>query len=113
MRRAFDDANDALRAELESVKRERDEALSDRDAWAKLCGAKDCYTPSSAKTYEALRESEGQLRTLLEETKQLIYEIAEDGAEFPKHSRAKEARRLRLMVEEALKTSEAKSNTTL
>ena len=62
-----DDANDGLRAEIEQVNRERDEALSDRDAWARLCGAKDCYTPSSAKTYETLRESEGRLRTALEE----------------------------------------------
>jgi hypothetical protein len=43
-----------LKAQIELLTKERNAALVDRDKWAILCGAEDCYTPSSAKPYKDL-----------------------------------------------------------
>ena len=51
-----------IRAERDEAMKERNAALSDRDAWARLCGAVDCYTPSTAEPYEALKLQRDELR---------------------------------------------------
>lgn len=51
-----------LERERDEARKERNAALSDRDAWARLCGAVDCYTPSTAEPYEALKLQRDELR---------------------------------------------------
>lgn len=58
-----------LERERDEARKERNAALSDRDAWARLCGAVDCYTPSTAEPYEALKIQLDALRAEVERLK--------------------------------------------
>ena len=58
-----------LERERDEARKERNAALSDRDAWARLCGAADCYTPSTAEPYEALKLQRDELRAEIERLK--------------------------------------------
>ena len=58
-----------LERERDEAIEERNAALSDRDAWARLCGAVDCYTPSTAEPYEALKIQLDALRAEVERLK--------------------------------------------
>ena len=58
-----------LERERDEAIEERNAALSDRDAWARLCGAVDCYTPSTAEPYEALKIQLDELRAEVERLK--------------------------------------------
>jgi DNA repair exonuclease SbcCD ATPase subunit len=61
-----------IRAERDEAMKERNAALSDRDAWARLCGAVDCYTPSTAEPYEALKLQRDALRAEVERLKRQL-----------------------------------------
>lgn len=54
-----------LERERDEARKERNAALSDRDAWARLCGAVDCYSPSTAEPYEELKLQRDALRAEL------------------------------------------------
>ena len=58
-----------LERERDEARKERNAALSDRDAWARLCGAADCYTPSTAEPYEALKLQREALRAEVNQLK--------------------------------------------
>jgi outer membrane murein-binding lipoprotein Lpp len=58
-----------LERERDEARKERNAALSDRDAWARLCGAVDCYTPSTAEPYEALKLQRDALRAEVNQLK--------------------------------------------
>jgi chromosome segregation ATPase len=58
-----------IRAERDEAMKERNAALSDRDAWARMCGAVDCYTPSTAEPYEALKLQRDALRAEVNQLK--------------------------------------------
>lgn len=58
-----------LERERDEAIEERNAALSDRDAWARLCNAADCYTPSTAEPYEALKLQLDALRAEVERLK--------------------------------------------
>lgn len=58
-----------LERERDEARKERNAALSDRDAWARMCGAVDCYTPSTAEPYEALKLQRDELRAEVERMK--------------------------------------------
>lgn len=51
-----------LERERDDAREKLDEALSDRDAWARLCGAVDCYSPSTAEPYEELKLQRDNIR---------------------------------------------------
>ena len=61
-----------LERERDEARKERNAALSDRDAWARLCGAVDCYTPSTAEPYEALKLQRDELRAEVERLKRQL-----------------------------------------
>ncbi len=68
-----------LERERDEAREERNAALCDRDAWARLCGAVDCYTPSTAEPYEALKIQLDEARKKLEQSeifRDEIYEAA-------------------------------------
>jgi len=58
-----------LERERDEARNDRNAALYDRDAWARLCGAADCYTPSTAEPYEALKIQLDELRAEVERLK--------------------------------------------
>lgn len=62
----FADFARKLERERDEARKERNAALSDRDAWARLCGAVDCYTPSTAEPYAALKLQRDALREEVE-----------------------------------------------
>lgn len=72
-----------LERERDEARKERNAALSDRDAWARLCGAVDCYTPSTAEPYEALKLQRDELRAEIERAE------AKTAAEYEAHKMTK------------------------
>jgi hypothetical protein len=64
--------------EIIKLAKQRDEALADRDLWAKLCGATDCYTPSSALPYGELKRERDKLRAEVKRLNQLDRQSIKD-----------------------------------